>query len=184
MKYILILLIAFTSFFMSCDRRTSKKESLQHAISEFKHKQAIMEVVTYIPKEYTQIVTDTVIESKVNVHINNYSLMDDNVVITTDKNSYKKEFHRSFESEIVVYRSNVVWFKTLLNAKTFADNNYGLFWNNATLQHAWVNQEESNGENISIMVSFVNPSTESYRLYQLYINETGIYKTSLKENFI
>ena len=184
MKYILILLIVSTSFFMSCDRRMSKHESLQHAISEFKSKQVAIDVVTYIPKEYTEIVTDTIINNKVNIHIKNYSLMGDNVVVKPDNDSYKTEYHRSFESEIVVYNADKIWFKTHLNAKTFADNNYGLFWNNATLQHAWVNQEESNGENICILVSFVNPSTKSYRLYQLYIDETGIYKTSLKENLI
>lgn len=170
---------------MVCNRRTSKTEFLKNAVSEFNDNHQIQgNYVSYTPKEYTQIVTDTIIDNKVNIHIKNYSLMDDNVLMTSDNHIHKLEYQRSFESEIVVFNKKGTWFNTHLNAKTFVDNNHDLFWNNATLQHVWVNQEESSGNNVSILVSFVNPSTKSYRLYQLYIDEKGIYKTSLKENIV
>ncbi|HEX9826366.1 MAG TPA: hypothetical protein VGA80_07180 [Flavobacteriaceae bacterium] len=185
MKYLLILLMVFTTFFMACDGRTSKSESLKNAISEFNGNYHIQNnFVTYIPKEYTEIITDTIIENKVNIHIKNYTLMDENVINSFDDNIHKLEYQRSFGSEIVVYNLSGVWFKTHLNASTFPENNHNSFWNNATLQHAWVNQEDSSGDNVSILVSFVNPTTKSYRLYQLHIDKTGICNTTLKENFI
>lgn len=185
MKYFVIFLIVFNVFFMACDGRTSKSEFLKSAIFEFNETNEIQNVfVSYTPKEYTEIITDTIVENKVNVRIKNYSLMDENVIILPNKNTQKSKYHRSFQSEIVVYSHSRIWFKTRLNAKTFADNKQGLFWNNATLQHTWVNQDESNEDNISLLVSFINPATKSYRLYQLYIDETGLYKTSLKENSI
>jgi len=185
MKYFVIFLIVFNSFLMSCDGRTSKSEFLKSAISEFNKKHQIQNAyATYTPREYTEIATDTIIENKINIHIKNYSLMDENVIISPGKNTQKSKYHRSFESEIVVYSASKIWFKTRLNAKTFADNKLGLFWNNATLQHTWINQDESNEDHISILVSFINPTTKSYRLYQLYIDETGLYKSLLKENSI
>ena len=183
MKYVLIFIIAFSSFFMSCDGRMSRNEALQNAVSEFNGKQARMLSITYFPREYTEIVTDTIIENAVKIRIKNYALMDENVLISSQDNPPQLKYQRRFESDIIVHYASGVLFKIHLNAKTFQDNDHSLFWNNATLEHAWVNQEESNGKNVSIMVSFVNPETKLYRLYQLRIDKTGTCNTSLKENY-
>jgi hypothetical protein len=170
---------------MSCDGRTNKNESLKKAVSKYNgHYQIQNDFVTYNPKEYTEIITDTIIENKVNVLIRNYSLMDKNVIKSFDESTNKIEYQRSFESEIVVYNHSEVWLKTHLNASTFPDNDHNSFWDNATLQHTWVNQELSSADKVNILVSFVNPTTKSYKLYQLLIDKTGICKTTLKENFI
>jgi len=182
-KFILFFLIVIIALIIASDRRTSRSEFLKKAVSEYNANEQNKNNYIYTPIDYTEVITDTIIENKVMVHIKNYSLMGENDVISTG-NIHKLEYQRSFESEVVVYNNQGIWFKTILNAKTFPDNNYSLFWDNATLQHAWVNQEESNGNNVSILVSFVNPYSKSYRLYELTIDETGKYKTSLKENFI
>ena len=184
MKFVLILLIVFTSFFVSCDGRINQHEALSNAVSEFNNNQTQVELITYSPKEYTEIVTDTVIEKAVRVHIKNYTLMQNNVIINFKDNPRTLDYQRSFESEISVYYPSGAEFKTLINAKSFKDRDRDLFWNNATLQHAWVNQEESNCEKISIMVSFVDPKTKSYKLYQMMIDQTGNCNILLKENYI
>jgi hypothetical protein len=68
-----------------------------------------------------------------------------------------------------------------LNAKTFVYNTSGLFWDNATLEHVWVNQELSNKDRVNLDVSFVNPKTKSFKIYQLSIERNGNYKIYLKE---
>lgn len=176
-------MVVFTTLFVSCDGRQKQHEALSNAISEFNKKQSQLNLIKYSPEEYTEIVTDTIIDNTVKVHIKNYTLMDNNVIIASNKNPLKMDYQRSFESEISVYNPYGSVFKTLINASSFSERDQDLFWKNATLQHAWVNQEESNCKNISIMVSFIDPRTEDYRLYQILIDQTGTSHTSLKENY-
>lgn len=184
MKYVIVVLIVLSSVFVSCDGRKNHNEALKEAISEFNKKSEQIDHISYFPKEYVEIVTDTIIENTFKIHIKNHTLMDESVIISSQDNPHKIEYQRSFESEISVYNASGALFKTLINAKTFTGRDYNLFWENATLQHVWVNQEESDRRTLRIAISFVNPKFKSYKLYQMVIDENGICKTSLKEEYI
>jgi hypothetical protein len=181
MKYVIVFLIAFTSVFMSCDGRKNRNESLRNAVSEFNNKLLQLDNITYFPKEYSEVVTDTIIENTIKIHIKNYTLMDENVTISSQDHPHKMKYYRSFGSEIKVFDDSKLIFNSILNAKTFVYNTSGLFWDNATLDHVWVNQELSNKNRVNLDVSFVNPKTKSFKIYQLSIERNGNYKIYLKE---
>lgn len=181
MKYFLLVFLISTLLFMNCDGRKSQNESLQEAISEFNNKQKELKQVSFFPENYVEIATDSLIENTFYIRIKNYTLMNDEVVINLDKKRDKIEYQRSFESEIKVFDDSKLIFNSILNAKTFVYNTPGLFWDNATLEHVWVNQELSNKDRVNLDVSFVNPKTKSYKLYQLCIDRNGNYKMYLKE---
>ena len=63
-------------YIISCDGRQNKRESLQKSITEFNAKYSQSESITFFPKEYTEIVTDSIVSNRVKVSIKNYSSMD------------------------------------------------------------------------------------------------------------
>src|SRR5690554_2006765 len=99
------LFFAIISFVcLSCDRRQTKKEALESAVSEFILKNTILERFTYQPEAYVEIMTDTLFPNKVNVHIKNYALLDEQILISNTTDVAMKEFkyQRVFESEVIV----------------------------------------------------------------------------------
>ena len=139
MKNIVIIFTLITALFMSCDGRQSQRESLQNALNDFNKNQTPIDVIEYYPKEYTEIVTDTIISNTLEVKIKNYTLMDKQIPLISKSN----EAHRVFESEVEVFASSTSVFKTIINAELFATQQDTPFWNHATLEHVWVNQDLS-----------------------------------------
>ena len=102
MKNIVIIFTLITALFMSCDGRQSQRESLQNALNDFNKNQTPIDVIEYYPKEYTEIVTDTIISNTLEVKIKNYTLMDKQIPLISKSN----EAHRVFESEVEVFASS------------------------------------------------------------------------------
>src|SRR5688572_2343911 len=100
MKNSLFLLALITIVCLSCDGRQTKKEALERAVSEFNLKNTVSEIVTYHPEAYVEIVTDTIISNGMNVHIKNFSLLDEHILIsnTTDATPQEVKYQRVFES--------------------------------------------------------------------------------------
>ena len=168
--YIILLIISVG--FVSCDGRQNKRESLQKSITEFNTKYTQSQSITFFPKEYTEIVTDSIVSNRVKVSIKNYSSMDETIILaSSEKNT---NYHRVFESEIVISFSSKAVFSTYISAKEFKLNNINdKFWNNATLEHVWVNQELSTEQTIQLDMSFINPKDKSFKLYRMSIDEKG-----------
>ncbi|MEZ4857167.1 MAG: hypothetical protein R2812_11915 [Gelidibacter sp.] len=185
MKKILLLLFITSIIFMNCDGRKSHRESLQQAISEFNQKQRPHEIVTFYPKEYTEIVTDTLISNRFEVNIKNYSLMDQAITLKGLKNqTSEKAFQRVFVSEVVVNSNSKAIFKAHINAEQFPLNTHSEFWNNATLEHVWVNQETSTKERVNLEISFLNPLDNTYKIYQMDVDSQGQHHIHLLEETI
>lgn len=162
---------------MSCDGRQSHRESLESAVSEFNKKQTSIEVIKYYPKEYTEIVTDTIISNTLEVKIKNYTLMDKQIPLLSKSN----EVHRVFESEVEVFAASTSVFKTIINAELFATQKDTPFWNHATLEHVWVNQDLSTVKEVFLEVSFLNPITKNFKLYRMTIDTSGKHQIHLIE---
>ncbi len=177
MKNIVLALILVCVAFMSCDGRKSKSVSLKESIEEFKQKQLLIETINYYPKEYTEIVTDTILSDKVKIHIKNYSLSNDGIPMLANAKdgTTKEKQHRVFMSEIIISTasSSKEIFSTKISAEQFKSLYSDVFWNNATLQHVWVNQGLSTLGDIKLDMSFINPKDNSYKLYRMSIDGTG-----------
>lgn len=178
MKNLVCLLVIFSIVFVSCDGRKNHNDLLQEAITNFSQKLEKVETITFYPKEYTEVATDTLISNKVSVHIKNYSLTEETILLAKSDNLIN--FHRVFESEISINTKDKDILNTTINARNFT-NSEDLFWNNATLQQVWVNQELSTVEEINLEISFINPLDQSYKLYRMSVNENGQQQIHLIE---
>lgn len=175
MKQILVIFAIITTLFMSCDGRQSQRESLETAVSEFNKKQTPIATVKYHPKEYTEIVTDTIISNVLEVKIKNYTLMDKHISLNSN------EMHRVFESEVEVFAATTSVFKTIINAELFATQKDSPFWSQATLEHVWVNQDLSTIREVFLDVSFLNPITKDFKLYRMTVDTSGKHYIHLIE---
>lgn len=175
MKNNLIVLIFICLGFVSCDGRKSRSEALKSSIEEFNEKQSDVVIINYYPEEYTEVVTDTLISNYVNVHIKNYSLASESLLISYSDHKIPKikKQHRVFESEVVVSTPSKEILNTHISAEQFKFIDSDEFWNHATLEHVWVNQELSTSDDIKLDMSFIDPSNDSYKIYRMSINESG-----------
>ncbi|RXJ51346.1 hypothetical protein [Gelidibacter gilvus] len=183
MKNSLLLLALISIVCLSCDGRQTKKEALDRAISEFNLKHTVSEMVNYHPEAYVEIVTDTLISNGIHVHIKNYSLLDEQILIshTTDVTSKEVKYQRVFESEIIVSNASKDILSTHISAKDFKSMNTDVFWDDATLQHVWVNQDLSTEGDIKLDISFINPKNNAYKLYRMSIDGYGQQTLNLIE---
>ena len=182
-KSLFILLLAALAI-MSCNRPESPRENLQKSISEFSKKHIDLNIVTnYYPKEYTEVRTDSIIANTFKVSIKNYSRMDSQILVDseTDDTKTKINYHRVFESEIKIALASKPLFSTIINAEDFKDASQPEFWNNATLEHVWVNQDTSTDTEINLSISFINPKHNTYKLYELVVDNRGAQRINLIE---
>ncbi|MBA6152599.1 hypothetical protein [Gelidibacter maritimus] len=175
MKNSFIILILISVLCFNCDKRQTKKEALEQSISEFNQKHRVLETVKYHPEAHVEIVTDTLIANTTNVHIKNYSLSDNQILILSSTNSNLGEvnYHRVFESEVVISKASKDIFRTHISAMQFKGNSTDQFWNNATLQHVWLNQELSTVDDIKLEMSFINPRNMAFKMYRISIDGYG-----------
>ncbi|MEH6537435.1 MAG: hypothetical protein V7719_13640 [Psychroserpens sp.] len=182
LRYIIpcILLIIF----MSCDKRTSKKERLEQAISEFNKNQKSIVLKSYYPEYYTEIKTDSIIASTFKVSVKNYALMDSGILINESVEGTKKTaaYHRVFTSDIIVAVSDKIIYDKQISVATFKAFSNSGFWQNATLEHVWVNQDNSTAKQLSFGISFINPKNDSFKLYEMQIDQYGNEHLTLIED--
>lgn len=168
---------------LSCNGRKTKKESMEQAISAFNLKSTPVQRNTYSPESYVEIVTDTIISNSIKVRVKNYSLLDEQVLISEAVSGVTKEvnYQRVFESEISISTATKDILNTHISAKQFKAIDADPFWDNATLQHAWVNQELSSAEHITLDITFINPKSDTYKFYRMSINSKGQQTLNLIE---
>lgn len=174
-KLVFILFLTAIAIF-SCNRPESKRENLQNSISEFSKKHAPLNLVTsYFPENYTEVQTDSIIANTFKVRIKNYSNMDSQILVSSETSNAKTKFnyHRMFESEITITTTTKHILSTSIKAQDFKDTVQPEFWNNATLEHVWVNHETSNSKELYLGISIINPKNNAYKLYELVVNTEG-----------
>lgn len=183
MKNILFVIASIVIVCSSCDGRQTKKEALERAVSEFNLEANPIEMVTYQPEAYVEIVTDTIISESIKVRIKNYSLLDEQILISSVENASSKKvnYQRVFASEISISSVSKDILNTHISAKHFKIINPDPFWDNATLQHVWVNQELSTLKDIKLDISFINPKNEAYKLYRMSVDIYGQQTVNLIE---
>ncbi len=186
MKNVLLLVTLISIIHLSCDGRETKKENLERAVSEFNLKSIPLEIVTYAPEAYTEIVTDTIISNGINIRIKNYSLLDEHILVLeiNDATSKKTKYQRVFVSEISMSNASKNIITTHISAKQFKMLDVDPFWDHATLQHVWVNQELSTISYIKLDISFINPKSSAYKLYRMSIDSDGQQTLNLIEENI
>lgn len=174
-KTVFVLSIISVLIIWSLSYKETKKERLQNAISEFNKNIKSSDIITYYPETYTEIKTDSIIANTFKVSIKNYSANNESIMVrsSTDNNNVNRDLHRIFQSEIHVQVSDRMVYQKQLKATDFDPNTDPDFWNNATLEHVWINQWRSNSSTLAINVSFLNPLENTFMLYEIHIDTEG-----------
>ena len=183
MKYWQLVLCIAIIGIIGCTNNETKRENLQNAITEFSQSQGTIEFATYYPEKYTEVQTDSIISNTFKVSIKNYTKMDTDIILDSREDNYKirTHYHRVFASDISVSHKSKPIFETTLTSEDFENSTDYLFWQTATLEHAWVNQEASNSEALNPNISIVNPKLKTYKLYELVLNTEGQHRIRLLE---
>jgi hypothetical protein len=170
----------------SCDSRKSKIDRINDAVSEFNNNQRLIDLRDYQPESYAETKTDSIISKTFKVSVKNYTVMNQGILIKqTIKNLNKTSlFHRVFESEIVVVVEDKIIYSNHISAEKFRSFESSEFWENATLEHVWVNQEQSNTTTLSLGVSIINPKNKAFKLYEILIDKSGNERLTLIEDHI
>jgi hypothetical protein len=176
----LILLLILTS----CDGRKSNIDRINDAVTEFNNNERLINIIDYYPKQYTEIKTDSIISKTFRVHVKNYSVMTQGILVKQFANNRNKtsQFHRVFESEITVTVNNKIIYSEHISVEKFRAFELTEFFNNATIEHVWVNQEHSNTKNLSLGVSLINPKNKAFKLYEILIDKLGNERLILIED--
>jgi len=173
MKPFIAVVFIFFVFLTNCDGRTSKKEQLKKSVSEFNQQLEHSEKKNVFPKNHAKIETDSLVANTFNVKIKNYTIRDSFLIIddSVDDNFYTH--HRKFESDILVTVQDDLIFKRHISAETFSLTPNSGFWKNATLEHVWVNQDNSDSEFLSLGISIINPSSKRFKYYEMRVDKYG-----------
>ncbi len=181
MKTVFLLVALVAIVCLNCDGKLTKNESLQRSISEFSLKNTPLPTAIYYPKAHVEIVTDTIMPDNTLVRIKNYSILDDQILIS-HATSKTIKYQRVFESEIRISKASRDILNTHISAKYFKTISDDSFWDSATLQHAWVNQELSTLNDIQLDISFINAKTDAIRLYRMTVDSNGQQTFNLIED--
>jgi len=183
-KILLFTPIILLLFLTSCDGRKSKIDHINDAVSDFNKKQKLINLIYYHPERYTETKTDSIISKTFKVSVKNYTVMNQEILVkqTIKNNSQTSQFHRVFESDIVVAVADKIVYSSHISAEKFRGFESSEFWDNATLEHVWVNQEQSTTENLSFGISIINPKSKAFKLYEILIDKLGNERLTLIED--
>lgn len=186
MKKLLFILFCIGLLFSSCDGRKSNRQSLSDSIDTFKKTNTFKEDL-YIPEDYIEHTTDTILSNDYTVKIRTYADMNSNNLRSVKKDHITYNYyHRNIKSQIQIKKHSTTIFNTILdkafilsNTKTTKD-----ILESSTLQGAWVNQKLSlNNDKVVIDISYIEPKTKEQLIYQLSVNTDGMLINPIKENY-
>ena len=174
-KTVFVLSFVFVLILWSFSYKSTKKERLQIAITEFNEKINSADLINYYPETYTEIKTDSVIGNTFRVKIKNYSSNHEGILVSSSIPNEQKDldFYRTFKSEINVHVADRIVYSRDFKANDFDPHVDPDFWRNATLEHVWIDQWRSNSNTLAINVSFLNPLENTFKLYEIRIDTEG-----------
>lgn len=183
MKQILFLCFAIAIILTSCDGRKTKKEFLDQAVVNYNLKYQTSEIANYKSNDTFRMVSDTIFSNNFSVHIENYSLPDHRFLLsqTLNKNSVLiSNYRQTHKADIdVIFEGRTIMSTTVSGEKLRFKFTDFLFWEDASLQHAWVNQDLSTDDKIMIDISVANLLYNSYKLFRMSIGKNGQYNINL-----
>ena len=87
----------------SCDGRKKAFRSAQNDLIKNEILDSFTETIRYYPKEYTEIVSDTILNNGYNMHIRLYSDMENAVIVEGKDNTH----YRPFIVDVTITKENI-----------------------------------------------------------------------------
>lgn len=182
-KTVNIAFLLFASLFivlLSCDGRKHKTDLLKAAITNFNKTSDPIEIVNFVPKNYNQVVQDSILSNGYNVSIKTYTNMKKTItnVITNNAVSNKTHF-RCIETDVLVTKNNSIIFNEKIDANFIATNLPNLINANNFVGNAIaINYEATLKHNkLVLTASLYKPKSTNCISFHIIIDENGHFTT-------
>jgi hypothetical protein len=185
MKTIIIILTLLSfSLVLSCDGRSRTFKTEIEVLKENKLLDSFSEKINYYPKTYTEVVTDTILNSGFKVKIKYWS--DDNNMLT---DSYETDginhidYYHEFNADIEIKKENQIIFSKTINKdfiNRFSASKQNRI-NQSILQNIWLDELHSEEKKqLIIYLEYCEPKTDRCITYKLTADKKSHF--TLKEH--
>ncbi len=180
MNKLIPLLLLIAVLFIGCDGRSRAKQTNAEVLKEHNLLDSFSEHTKYVPMEYTEVVTDTILSNGFKVKVKTYSDMETNISKRFKKNAITHHvLYREIVSEVSVFKDGRLVFNETINdsfLKKHIPNIKGL--KESINKGVAINEEKSiETNNIHIAISNCKPdNTKNCPSYYIIIDEKGHFK--------
>lgn len=175
MRNLFGLLVLVIIGFTSCEGRRTHGQSLAESVKEFKAN-TIIEKVNYIPSEYNEIVTDTMLSNGFRVKISTFSDMKNSVPIVSKlDNVVKKKNYRQHIGEIEIFYNEKLITRTNIKKSFFFDEEDHEFSDSSILKAVNLNFISSLKDKLLINITYCIPESSDCKDFILSIDSSGNY---------
>lgn len=185
MRFLNIVIFAFLIFAFSCDGRDRIHKSSQQVLTENKLIDSFSEHTEYIPEQYAEIETDTILSNGFRVKIKSYTDMKNSVVnIFKVDTITHKEYHRAVVNEIKVYKNDKLIFNQRLSQQFLNSLNTNFSISDRYINNVAVIDELTSLKNnqANIIISKCIPRSVNCPEFRLVIDNIGNYNLIQIEN--
>lgn len=170
---LLFIISVFSIFtFLSCDGRDRVYQTNTEVLAKHNLLQSFSKKTTLIPESYTRIETDTILSNQFRIKLAYYSLAD-RLEITRNNDT---QLYANFEAQLQVTCANNILLNETINKALFKRFNSIIDWDDAIMQHVWIDYESASENNVQLNVSFYTPKTGNYKDFCLTIDRKGALK--------
>ena len=139
----------------------------------------------YIPEQYEETRIDTILDSTTNLRvlIIRKTLMNKSVSFTYTLENNQTSIHRyrDYSSEITVFKSDSVLFKSTFNKNDFEQIYDEEFLKEAITYNTWIQGYDKKNKTIKISHVIGVPETDWNYHFTIFIDENGGYNSELDE---
>ncbi|MFV0541117.1 MAG: DUF4738 domain-containing protein [Aestuariibaculum sp.] len=172
-KFIFLLCISIS--FISCDGRARKYKDNREILKGNNLLRSFSEEITFTPKSYTEINTDTILSSGFRVKIKYYSLEHDYIVksVKLKTNSITKHYYKNFEAKLDILKDNTLVVSQNITKHHFLQFVPKNFRDKAIMQSLWINEENTTPNSIYLNTCLLVPETGVFKDFSIIIHHNG-----------
>jgi len=176
-KYIPLILLIFIVVLTSCDGRDKASRTSQQDLIDNKVLDSFSEVIKYLPEEYTEVSTDTILSNGFQVKIKTLSDMQNSVLNEVIIDSIKyKHYYRNYFGELKIYHDKSLILSQKIDKATFAETAKDFHWEDALMGQISLDQENTTTNEVFLDVFYCLVESEICKDFKLIIDQSGTLK--------
>lgn len=171
----LLLLVIMT--LVACDGRHRKYKTNVEVLREHNMLDAFLEKAKFIPEQYTEITTDTILSNGINIKIQYHSVADKYILgVSQPSHDTTKIYYQNFEAQLKVSKDNTIILNKTIDKSYFFKQEDASFWNAAVMQFVWIDYSATTKNSVQLNTAFCIPDTDICKDFTLTIHENGTIK--------
>lgn len=186
-----VLLLGIIITLISCDARDKINRSPKDILKEKNLLESFSERVSYFPKEYAEVKTDTILSNGYHVNVKTFTDMKSSYLRQFKHDSINYKYHyRDYKAQIVA-RQNKIIFNDVIDKQYILkhDKTVSYYMETSILKSVWVNQEQTvKQDKLVVNILFTQPNSNTNKMFELVIEPNGQYKliniSDLNQNYL